>query len=326
MSVIRVSFRDFWPGFRPEGFFLPLLRMGLADGVTEPAEAAEPAEPLELQVVAAWAPCDLELVSVFPQGIGTRRRVANAGRRVLGRPNLEASRIGMPSPWARRSIWFTAENRRPPIADWQATWSFEADSALARNCAFPLWYLLFPELVGLPIQTISPENRSGRPLTLEMATSARTTDINDRSKFACAFIGNPEPTRMRAIQALRRIGEVDVFGPSTGTVVPDKWQVARDYKFMLCFENSVTPGYVTEKAFDAWSCGTIPIWNGIDRDGFLNPSALVNLADLGGSLEALTARIEQLMDDPDERARIASARILVRRPDLSRILSSLRPA
>ena len=314
MSVMRVSFRDFWPGFRPDDFFLPLLRMGLMDAG---------ARPRELQVVAPWAPCDLEIVSVFPQGIGARRRLANATRRVLGRSNLEASRIGMPSPWAHRSVWFTAENRRPPLAPWQATWSFEADSDLARNCAFPLWYLLFPELVGLPSETISPENRSGRPLTLELATSPRSADVNERKKFACAFIGNAEPTRMRAIEALRGIGEVDVYGPSTGTVVPDKWQVARDYRFMLCFENSVTPGYVTEKVFDAWSCGTIPIWNGIDRDGYLNPSALVNLAQLEGSLEALTERIGQLMDDPDEQVRIAGAPILLRRPDLSRILSSL---
>lgn len=36
------------------------------------------------------------------------------------------------------------------------------------------------------------------------------------------------------------------------------------YKFMLCFENSSAPGYVTEKALQAYLAGTIPIYWGHD--------------------------------------------------------------
>lgn len=317
MNVLRVSFRDFWPGFHPEDFFLPLLQMGLG----------APQGPLpQLQVVEPWAPCDFEIVSVFPGGVGARRRLANAGRRLLGRANLEASLIGRPSPWAERSIWYTGENVRPPHAPWHATWSFDADSMLSRNYTFPLWFLLFPELVGLPSGTMSPENRSGLPLSLASATSSRSIDTGRRPKFACAFIGNPEPTRLWAISALRQIGEVDVFGPSVGKVVTRKWEVASEYRFMICFENSVTPGYVTEKVFDAWACATVPIWNGIDRDAYLNPSAMLNLADLGGSMDVLLDRVASIEADPTRVSQMASAPILTRRPTLERILSSLRLA
>lgn len=34
------------------------------------------------------------------------------------------------------------------------------------------------------------------------------------------------------------------------------------FKFMICFENSITPGYLTEKPFQAWFAGTIPIYVG----------------------------------------------------------------
>lgn len=317
MSQVRVSFRDFWPGFRPEDFFLPLLSMGLGgqDGTTRP-----------VQVVPSWAPCDLEIVSVFPGPIGMRRRAVNAARRSLRMSSLESARVGQPSPWAARSIWFTAENVRPPRASWHATWSFDATSGLARNSYFPLWYLLLPELAGLPPTRISPENRSGRPITLASALSSREAQTGTRAKFACAFIGNPEPTRMRAIDALRRIGPVDVYGPSVGSVVASKWEIARDYRFMLCFENSVTPGYVTEKLFDAWACGTVPIWNGLDRDGYLNPAAMINLAALGGSLDQLLEQVERVFSDPASTDRIAGAPLLVRQPSMAPILESLRLA
>lgn len=36
----------------------------------------------------------------------------------------------------------------------------------------------------------------------------------------------------------------------------------RNYKFVLCFENSVFPGYVTEKFFDALFAGTVPVYLG----------------------------------------------------------------
>lgn len=317
MRRARVSFRDFWPGFDPEEFFLPLLGRAL-EGPDETGRA--------VQVVAPWEPCDLEIVSVFPGPIGMRRRAVHGVRRSLRLADLASSRIGEPSPVATRSIWFTAENIRPPHSSWHATWSFDADSGLARNRYFPLWFLLLPELAGLPADTRSRENRSGRPITLASAMSKRTVDTHQRPKFACAFIGNPEPTRMRAIDALRSIGEVDVYGPSVGAVVPSKWEVAREYRFMVCFENSVTPGYVTEKVFDAWSCGTVPIWNGLDRDGYLNEAAMVNLAALGGEMERLVDQVSRLADDPESIAKMAGAPILVRSPSMQPILESLRGA
>ena len=38
----------------------------------------------------------------------------------------------------------------------------------------------------------------------------------------------------------------------------------QDYKFSICFENSKTQGYISEKLSDAFEAGTIPIYYGDD--------------------------------------------------------------
>jgi hypothetical protein len=228
-----------------------------------------------------------------------------------------------PSHLAGRSIWYTAENTRPPLGDWNATWSFDVDSQTLKNVYFPLWWLLFPELLpGGKVQS-SPEDRIGREVTLEECLAERVADTADRPGFLCAFVGNPEPTRMRALTALTEIGEVDIYGSWSGRPVATKGEVARNYRFMLCFENDIWPGYVTEKAIDAWACGCVPVWCGLDPEGYLNPNALVNHAELRG-LELLTETIARLESDRDSLTRVASSPILARQPSLAGVIDSLR--
>ena len=47
-----------------------------------------------------------------------------------------------------------------------------------------------------------------------------------------------------------------------GGPVTDKIAWLKNYKFNICFENSSYPGYLTEKLFDAFAAGCIPIYWG----------------------------------------------------------------
>jgi hypothetical protein len=38
--------------------------------------------------------------------------------------------------------------------------------------------------------------------------------------------------------------------------------VLRLYRFSICYENAVFPGYITEKPFDCWFAGCIPVYLG----------------------------------------------------------------
>ncbi len=53
----------------------------------------------------------------------------------------------------------------------------------------------------------------------------------------------------------------------------DKDSLMRLYRFALCFENTIFPGYITEKIFDCFYAGTIPVYLGApDVDRYI-PSA-----------------------------------------------------
>ena len=102
-------------------------------------------------------------------------------------------------------------------------------------------------------------------------------DHFQEKKFLCAFINNPEPTRIRALLELSKIGTVDIFGRYSGNYVKDKIEVSKNYRFSMCFENDLYPGYVTEKPLEAWLGETIPLYWGDDSGGYLNPNCLINL-------------------------------------------------
>jgi hypothetical protein len=44
--------------------------------------------------------------------------------------------------------------------------------------------------------------------------------------------------------------------------IRDKATALRRHRYALCFENTIFPGYITEKIFDCFSAGTIPIYLG----------------------------------------------------------------
>lgn len=52
------------------------------------------------------------------------------------------------------------------------------------------------------------------------------------------------------------------------------------YKFIICFENSNTNGYITEKIFNVFCSRSIPIYNGPpDIDNYINPNSYLHYDD-----------------------------------------------
>jgi hypothetical protein len=67
------------------------------------------------------------------------------------------------------------------------------------------------------------------------------------------------------------------------------------YTFALCFENSVLKGWITEKIFDCFFTGTIPVYLGapdiqdyIPQDCFIDMRQFSDYASLRSYLKALT--------------------------------------
>jgi hypothetical protein len=104
--------------------------------------------------------------------------------------------------------------------------------------------------------------------------------VGQEKKFVCAFLSNPEPTRLRALDELRKFGEVDLFGTYSGRPVKNKYDLAKNYKFCLGFENDLFPGYLTEKLLDSYTCGTIPLyWGDLGAESHINRKSFINAAD-----------------------------------------------
>jgi hypothetical protein len=283
------------------------------------AEAA--GEPVTI-VSDAKAHVDLELVSVHASEFKRLARTAlsvslgNSYRRRLRRAERWNNIYREPSSRARRSVWFTGDNIRPPGGAWDGYLSFDLDPLDGRNAYFPHWW----QYTG--ILDSKRLSYSGLDLDIESLTEAREPDL-DRPEFACAFIGNPTPVRLHAIDALSKVGRVDVYGNSVGKPVPSKVSVAKRYRYVMCFENDLYPGYTTEKPFEAWATGAIPLWWGLDPAGYVNPRAVIDAAECE-SLSAFASAVARLEADDSARAAMAASPILLRPPDLGPALTLLR--
>jgi len=232
------------------------------------------------------------------------------GRLSKGAPDARRALDPIPPLAGAPSIWFTQENSRPPTGDWSGYLTFDIDPLDGRNAYFPSWWYLMDLLNGNGV-----DHFLGRSLTVQECLAARSLNFGDRTGFACAFINNPTPWRLHAIAAISQVGPVEVFGRAVGRPVPNKQEVAKDFRFVLCFENDLFPGYVTEKPFEAWATGAIPLWWGSDPAGYLNRGALLNAADSDSLAEFAEAVAE--VDNPKKWTTIANTPILARAPDLS---------
>ncbi|HUC79801.1 MAG TPA: glycosyltransferase family 10 [Flavisolibacter sp.] len=77
--------------------------------------------------------------------------------------------------------------------------------------------------------------------------------------------------------------------------IGNKFEVLANYQFALCFENCIYPGYITEKIFDCFTAGTIPVYMGapdiekyIPEDLFIDMRSFSDFASLHSFLEAMS--------------------------------------
>ena len=226
-----------------------------------------------------------------------------------------------PSGRSDFKVFFTGENERPPQGEWDAYLSFDLNSYEGRNVYLPLWWITTTDLL---FPTKSPW--LGREVTLDEMMADRKSSWASRPKFCVAFIGKAYPFRMHAIAALSKIEKVQVYGGiarnTKQTSAETKFELAQEYKFVFCFENDLFPGYVTEKAPEAWATGAVPLYWGQDRAGYLNPDALIN-ADTFSSLEEFVSYVSTVNSSKELWEHHANQKLLLKRPNVQKIVDLL---
>jgi hypothetical protein len=142
-------------------------------------------------------------------------------------------------------------------------------------------------------------------------------------KFAATFIGKNYPMRLHAIEFLSKINKVDVFGDSVRNKIKVPAEIAKNYRYIMCFENDIYPGYITEKPFEAYLAGTVPLYFGFDVEGFINPKAVINLLDFDG-FESWINYIKDIENSAVKYKKVYEQPLLLKRPELSNIINLLR--
>lgn len=182
-------------------------------------------------------------------------------------------------------VYFTGENDIPDFNECDYAMSFHPISFGPRHLRFPL-YMLYEYGQALNPPSLSDGEALGRGF--------------------CSMVlrnyGDCDPMRLKIIDAVegyRPMAYGGRFRNNTGGCVDDKIAFLRNYKFNLALENSMVPGYVTEKIVEALAAPTVPIYWGSDiAKSDFNPEAFINAADYD-TTEALVERIRYLDEHDD---------------------------
>ncbi|MDE3046190.1 MAG: hypothetical protein KGJ02_06060 [Verrucomicrobiota bacterium] len=115
-----------------------------------------------------------------------------------------------------------------------------------------------------------------------------------RDKRLCTMIANYRPfnhpkalyrAREASIRFFGPTGDFDLYGggwdPSTQAwrgKVPGKWEVLERYRFCLCYENMQNQeGYITEKIFDCFVAGCVPVyWGATNIDTYVPKECFID--------------------------------------------------
>lgn len=156
-------------------------------------------------------------------------------------------------------IIYLGENVRPFYSEYDYSLTTDLADYNGRNSYLPVWLMyMFESTNKLPFN-VGIQSR-----ITEFARMYRLDHIPwDRRECSFVYIGNNcEPLRISMLYELMRNGfKVKTYG-SQSRPVESKSEVYGRVKFVLCPENSYSPGYVTEKLIDGLFSGANIIYYG----------------------------------------------------------------
>ncbi|MEI7842808.1 MAG: glycosyltransferase family 10 [Gallionellaceae bacterium] len=140
-----------------------------------------------------------------------------------------------------------------------------------------------------------------RPIHRQLLAWIRDTIVRRKSNpLMTSGVRQLHDRRLEILEYFGSEGRLDLFGRNWDSLnnLPTSWQlrlkkiigdmrpsscsdkqaVISKYKFAICFENMVYPGYVTEKIIDCFRVGVIPLYIGApDISDFVPPNTYLDL-------------------------------------------------
>lgn len=195
-----------------------------------------------------------------------------------------------------KKIFFTGENIRPNFNDCNYSLSFDFSEYDGKNIRIPLWYLYIdwfevksyrnPEWL-IPLSYLDKQNEF---------------TLKNKSKFCSSVFSKHNEFRKKAVNTISEYIDVDCYGKIHKNSLPEgeknKMDVISSYRFSICFENSIYPGYFTEKILHAKIAGCIPIYYSDKTfEVDFNKNCCINLIDFE-NFDHLLEEIKRVDSDP----------------------------
>ena len=221
-----------------------------------------------------------------------------------------------------KKIFYTGECIRPDYNHCDYSITFDFDSYEDRNIRIPLWYFYIdwfsiktygnPEYL-IPVNYLTGENEFTK---------------KEKNKFCSAvFSQNRDDIRFDFVNRLKSYKDVDCYGKIHVNSLPDgeryKMDIISDYKFNMCFENTIYPGYFTEKLLHAKIAGCLPIYySDKSYSNDFNPNGCINLIDFENQ-ESLIEYIKEIDSDYSLYQKISKEPLFEKIPDLGDLIKLL---
>ena len=189
-----------------------------------------------------------------------------------------------------KKIFYTGENKRPNYNECDYSLTFDFSDYGGRNIRLPLWMLQIDWFgkvnYGNPKFVIPPS---------ELRESRYST--RPKTEFCCIVFNNPIPNRVELIQKLSKYKDVHCYGALPGKQIgygeDIKLDIISNYKFNICFENGVHPGYYTEKLIHAKIARCLPLyWADEQCEQDFNTKSFLNFNDFKNMDEFVDCVIE----------------------------------
>lgn len=228
-------------------------------------------------VITEPSHCDLLIIGPFrpPDSLLTRART-------------RLKSVWSRDPWTTRTdrpviVFQSWENVRHDHIPADFSISCDLNVNSERHFRLPLWMSEIDwSHEGLPVRH-SP--RVGRALSIERLMKPLGTGFLKKPKRAALFSSHMREPRQTLFDTLSKFVPVDGYGPAFDKTILHhnsspffKEEILGNYAYSLCPENSLYPGYYTEKIPEAFAADTLPItWCDVSVCHDFNPDAFINL-------------------------------------------------
>ena len=174
-------------------------------------------------------------------------------------------------------------------------------------------------------------NRVRRLLDPSELLSPRGSKSLERPLKAALFCAHLKEPRQTLYDTMSKIMPTDGFGPAFSSEIRShdasgffKDDILQDYAVNLCPENSLYPGYYTEKVVEAFGAGCLPVtWAEQSIGVDFNPLAFINALDFAAT--GYEAGLREALS-PGSITEYADQPLLLKSPSIEPLFDFLRRA